>query len=83
MEFITEQIDFILTTYPQARYILAWYLIIRLVNKPLFLIVEKYVSLTETTKDNEFLEKLYKTPLYKLFRFSMDLGFSIKLPKGK
>jgi hypothetical protein len=83
MELVTEQIEFILTTYPFMKHVLAWYFILRMINKPLFSVFARYVQLTEEIEDNEKYNKIINSKTYKMISFILDMGASIKLPKAK
>lgn len=78
-----DQLDYIISVYPWIQHVLAVLVISRLVFKPLFLILEKYVSLTVEEDDNIKLKKFMKTKTYKMLAFIVDLTVSVKLPKVK
>lgn len=80
---IIQQIDLILETYPTLKYILAFYFIIRLINKPLFAAIGKLVSLTNNVKDNKIYQKVINSKTYKFISFVLDISLSVKLPKDK
>jgi len=82
MEAITSQIDFIFNQYPAIKHIVAVYFIIRMINKPLFAFIGKYVQLSEGVKDDEIFNKIVNSKAYKLISFALDISLSIKIPKG-
>jgi hypothetical protein len=55
----------------------------RFVSKPIMTSIERYVSETENTKDDELLEKVKSSKYYKWAAFAIDYVASIKLPKAK
>jgi hypothetical protein len=83
MDIITNQIEFLIITYPVIRYLFTWFIILRVLNKILFATIEKYVEITPEVKDNKIFKKVTQNKYYKLVSFILDLSLSVKLPKGK
>lgn len=81
MELIS-QLDFILQ-YDWVRYTMVAMVIMRIIFKPLFAILAKYVELTVKEEDNEKLNKIMSSKWYKLTAFAVDLFASVKMPKLK
>lgn len=78
-----DQLTFLLQNYPWIQHVVAILIVCRIVFKPLFAILSKYVELTVEEDDNVKLKKFMKTKTYKMLAFIVDLGASIKLPKIK
>lgn len=78
-----QQIDFLLQTYPWLQHILAIMVLSRVLFKPLFAILSKYVELTVEEDDNKKLHKFMQTKTYKMISFIVDLMSSAKLPQIK
>jgi len=75
------QITFLLQTYPWLQHLVAIMIISRVVFKPLFTILGKYVELTIEEDDNKKLHKFMQTKAYKMMVFLVDMLSSVKLPK--
>ena len=75
------QITFLLQTYPWLQHLVAIMIISRVVFKPLFTILGKYVELTIEEDDNKKLHKFMQTKTYKMMVFLVDMLSSVKLPK--
>ena len=56
---------------------------IRLINKPLFAFLRAFVSSTSTLKDDELLDKVEQSKVYKGISFVLDWLFSVKLLGNK
>jgi hypothetical protein len=80
---LMEAIQKAIIEYPTIRTIVTTMVIMRLVNKPLFALLEKIAEKTESKKDNELLEKIKGHKAYKILSFLLDYIGSIKLPKSK
>lgn len=80
-----DQITFLLQQYPMLQHLVAIMIACRIVFKPLFTILNKYVELTVEEDDNKKLNKFMKTKKYKMLAFLVDTMASVKLPqiKGK
>ena len=76
-----DQITFLLQTYPWLQHLVAIMIISRVVFKPLFAILGKYVELTIEEDDNKKLHKFMQTKTYKMMVFLVDMLSSVKLPK--
>lgn len=55
--------------------------VLRIVNKPLFALLQDVANATKTSKDNEILKKIIESKIYKGFSWLADYLGSIKLPK--
>ncbi len=80
---ITDQLEFLMQTYPIIKHLLAWFFIARIANKTVFAALQKYVELTPEIKDNKWFIKITENKYYKIFSFVLDMSLSIKLPKSK
>lgn len=78
-----DQVAFLLEQYPMLQHVVAIMVICRIVFKPLFQILGKYVELTIEEDDNKKLHKIMNSKAYKMTAFIIDLTSSIKLPKIK
>ena len=78
-----DQATFILQQYPFLQHIVAIMVLCRIVFKPLFSILAKYVELTVEEDDNKKLSRFMKTKTYKMLAFITDMLASVKLPKVK
>jgi hypothetical protein len=54
---------------------------LRLILKPTMSYIQGIVALTPTKKDNEFLDKVLASPIYKAVSYMLDWFASLKLPK--
>lgn len=80
---MVDQLTFILQQYPWLQHVIAIMAICRIVFKPLFQILGKYVELTVNEDDNKKLSNFMNTKTYKMIVFIVDLVASVKLPKVK
>jgi len=78
-----EQVAFLLQTYPILQHVIAAMVICRIVFKPIFSILGKYVELTIEEDDDKKLHKFMKSKTYKMLAFIVDMLASVKLPKIK
>jgi len=78
-----EQVAFLLQTYPILQHVIAVMVICRIVFKPIFSILGKYVELTIEEDDDKKLHKFMKSKTYKMLAFIVDMLASVKLPKIK
>lgn len=78
-----DQLEVLMLEYPVVRYIVIAMICARLVFKPIFTILAKYVELTVETEDNTKLAKIMESKWYKLTAFALDLTLSIKLVQRK
>lgn len=68
--------------YPVMSQILMAIGILRIVNKPLFSILQSVADFTEfTQKDNELLKKILESKIYKYISYVLDYSASIKMPQ--
>ena len=80
------QVEFLMNTYPWIQHLVAVMIVCRVIFKPLFAILGKYVELTVEDNDNKKLNAFMKTKTYKMLAFVIDMLGSVKLPtikKGK
>lgn len=78
-----DQITFLLEQYPMLQHIVAIMVLCRILFKPLFAILGRYVELTLEEDDNKKLHKVMNTKAYKMTAFIVDMLASVKLPKIK
>lgn len=78
-----DQVTFILQQYPFLQHLVAIMVICRIVFKPLFQILGRYVELTIEEDDNKKLHKIMDSKAYKMTAFIVDMLASVKLPKLK
>lgn len=78
-----DQVAFLLEQYPMLQHVVAIMVICRIVFKPLFQILGKYVELTIEEEDDKKLHKIMNSKAYKMTAFIVDLTSSIKLPSIK
>ena len=78
-----DQVTYLLQYYPWLQHLVAIRILCRIVFKPLFTILNKYVELTVEEDDNKKLKKFMNTKKYKMLSFITDLLVSIKLPQIK
>jgi len=78
-----EQVAFLLQTYPILQHVIAAMVICRIVFKPIFSILGKYVELTIEEDDDKKLHKFMRSKTYKMLAFIVDMLASVKLPKIK
>lgn len=69
--------------YPWVVSIIAVVGTFRLVVKPIITAIEKIVRETATTKDDEVLERVQRSPIYAWFFYVLDWLTSIKIPPRK
>lgn len=80
---MVDQVTFLLQQYPWLQHVVAVMVICRIVFKPLFAILGKYVELTIEEDDNKKLHKFMNGKTYKMLAFIVDMLSSVKLPKLK
>lgn len=78
-----DQVAFLLEQYPMLQHVVAIMVICRIVFKPLFQILGKYVELTIEEEDDKKLHKIMNSKAYKMTSFIVDMIASVKLPKIK
>ena len=78
-----DQVTFLLEQYPMLQHVVAIMVICRIVFKPLFQILGKYVELTIEEEDDKKLHKIMNSKAYKMTAFIVDMIASVKLPKIK
>jgi len=55
----------------------------RMVFKPIFSLLGKYVELTVEMEDDKKLKRIMNTKWYKMLAYAVDMTGSIKLPQTK
>lgn len=78
-----EQAAWILQQYPWMQHIVAIMVVSRIVFKPAFKILARYVELTVEKDDNKKLHKIMDSKAYKMAAFIIDMLASVKLPEIK
>jgi hypothetical protein len=78
-----EQAALILQQYPWMQHIVAIMVVSRIVFKPAFKILARYVELTVEKDDNKKLHKIMDSKAYKMAAFIIDMLASVKLPEIK
>ena len=78
-----DQVTFLMQQYPWLQHLVAVMVVCRIVFKPLFQILGKYVELTVEEDDNKKLHKIMSSKWYKMAVFLTDMLVSVKLPKLK
>jgi len=78
-----DQLTYVLQTYPMLQHVVAIMVICRIIFKPLFSILGKYVELTIEEDDNKKLHKFMQSKTYKMIAYIVDLASSVKLPNIK
>lgn len=78
-----DQLVYLMDQYEWVKYIVTSMVVFRLVFKPLFAIIGKYVELTIEEDDDKKLHKFMQTKTYKMLAFLADYIASVKLPKIK
>jgi len=69
--------------YPMAASIVAVVGVLRITVKPVMSAVRSIVDATATQKDNEFLDNVEGSKIYKAFIYVVDWFSSVKLPGQK
>lgn len=82
-EVITSAIIAIATKYPVALTIIAVIGTLRVINKPAFALARAYTQSTESKSDDEFLDQVEQSKVYKTISFVLDWTASVKLPTKK
>lgn len=67
--------------YPVAMSAFAVIGVLRAIFKPIMTAAHAYVGATDSKSDDEALDKVEKSALYKAFAWFIDYTASIKLPK--
>lgn len=78
-----DQVNWLFQNYPLIKHLAAFMFVCRIVFKPLFAIIGKYVELTVEEDDDIKLKKFMATKWYKLSVFIVDMLSSVKLPTLK
>jgi len=78
-----DQVTFLLQQYPWLQHVVAVMVLCRIVFKPVFAILGRYVELTLEEDDDKKLHKIMKSKAYKMTAFTVDMLASVKLPKIK
>lgn len=78
-----EQVNWLFQNYPIIKHLAAFVFVCRIVFKPAFTILKKYVELTVEEDDNKKLKRMMNTKWYKLSVFVVDMLASVKLPDLK
>lgn len=71
----------ILSSYPLLNDFLVVVAILRLINKPLFLLLQRFVKLTPTKSDDTWLNAVENSTAYKVFLFALDWLASVKIKR--
>jgi hypothetical protein len=66
--------------HPTLSSLLMGMSLLRLVNKPLFSLLNSFVVFTKTQRDDAFLLKVQQSPLNKVFWYLVDWFTSVKQP---
>jgi len=61
---------------------LMWIATLRLIFKPAMVFLQAFVAITPTSKDNDVLNAVLNSKVYKAIVFLIDLATSIKLPQA-
>lgn len=69
--------------HPALLSVLSFLYILSAINKPLFTLLHNYASATETKADDELVEKVEASKLYKGFVYVLDWVVRVKLPVKK
>lgn len=80
---LTELVVGALAAYPEFTVFMTVMGTARMVNKPLFTVIQKFVDSTETKVDNEWWANAQKHPAMRSFLWVLDWTASVKVPKGK
>lgn len=78
-----DQVTFLMDNYPIVKHLIAIMVVCRIIFKPTFMILGKYVELTVEEDDNVKLKKFMNSKTYKMMAFIADMLVSAKLPKIK
>jgi len=78
-----DQLTYVMEMYPMLQHVVAAMVICRIVFKPLFKILGRYVELTVEKDDDKKLHKIMDSKAYKMAVFIVDMLVSVKLPKIK
>lgn len=78
-----DQLAYLMAEYPMLKDAVMVMVLARLIFKPIFAILAKYVELTVDIEDDKKLAKIMDSKWYKLTAFALDLSLSIKLPARK
>jgi len=69
--------------HPVALSVLSALYVLSAINKPLFTLLHKYVEATESSSDNELLNKVENSKVYKAISYLLDWVVRVKLPQPK
>lgn len=78
-----DQLLYLMNEYTWIKHIVTIMVVFRLVFKPAFMILGKYVELTIEEDDNKKLHKFMQTKTYKMLSFLADLIASVKFKQIK
>jgi hypothetical protein len=78
-----DQLAFLMNEYPFVKDIVVFMVTCRLVFKPIFTFLGRYVKLTIEQEDDKKLHNIMNTKWYKILVILTDMIASIKLPKLK
>lgn len=81
LDFLQKLIQGLAGSHPWILSALAVIGIVRVINKPLFSLLRTYVNTTSSAKDNELLDSVEKSAIYKGITYLLDWFFSIKPSK--
>lgn len=80
MEEITKLVLELAVKYPWLVSVLTLIGALRVINKPLFYMLNEYTKYSSAQWDNELLNKIEQSKVYKAFCWLLDLTASIKPP---
>ena len=80
---LTDLVAGYLSSYPEFQLLLVGMGFMRMVNKPLFALIQKAVEATETDTDDKWWAKAQEHKAMKSFFWLLDWTASVKMPKGK
>lgn len=69
--------------HPVALSVLSALYVLSAINKPLFTLLHKYVEATASSSDNELLNKVENSKVYKAISYLLDWVVRVKLPQPK
>lgn len=78
-----DQLAYLMAEYPLLKDVILFCVAARIVFKPIFVILGKYVELTVEMEDDKKLAKIMDSKAYKMAAFLADYCASIKLPSRK
>ena len=79
---MVEQFEFLMQ-YEWFEYLVMVVVFGRIIFKPVFSLLGKYVELTVEMEDDKKLKKIMDSKWYKMLAYAVDMASSVKLPKVK